>query len=45
MIRHIKGGWQVVSESGKNLGKYMSYSNAIRRLKQVEWFKTHKKDK
>lgn len=43
MIRKTKGGYRVVSESGKNLGgPYKSKSAARKRLQQVEYFK-HKK--
>jgi hypothetical protein len=45
MIRKVKGGYQVVSEKGKNLGgPYKSMEAAKRRLRQVEYFK-HKKGK
>ena len=40
MIKEVKGGFMVVSESGKNLGgPYRSRKAAEVRLKQVEWFK------
>jgi hypothetical protein len=43
MIRKVKGGFKVLSESGKNLGgPYSSREAAAKRLKQVEFFK-HKK--
>lgn len=43
MIKKVKDGYKVVSESGKNLGgPYKSIDTAKRRLKQVEFFK-HKK--
>jgi hypothetical protein len=45
MIKKSKGGYKVVSESGKNLGgPYPTKSQAVRRLKQVEYWK-HKKGK
>lgn len=45
MIKKVKGGWKVVSESGKNLGgPYKNKDAAKRRLRQVEYFK-HKKGK
>jgi len=44
MIRKVKGGYRVVSEKGKNLGTYRSKAAALRRLRQVEYFK-HKKGK
>ena len=40
MIRKDKGGYRVVSHSGKNLGgPYKSKAAAQRRLRQVEYFK------
>jgi hypothetical protein len=45
MIRKVKGGYKVVSHSGKNLGgPYKTKGAAEKRLAQVEYFK-HKKDK
>lgn len=35
--------FRVVSEKGKNLGESESKEGAVKRLKQVEWFKHHKK--
>lgn len=42
MIRKMKSGYKVVSKKGKNLGKRKTKKAAIKRLKQVEWFKKHK---
>lgn len=43
MIVREKGGWSVKSEKGKHLGgPYKKKSQAIHRLRQVEWFKKHK---
>ena len=44
MIKKVKGGYKVVSEStGKNLGgPYKSKKQAINRLRQVEFFKHNK---
>jgi len=40
MIRKVKGGYRVLSESGKNLGgPYPSRKKAQKRLAQVEYFK------
>jgi hypothetical protein len=40
MIRKTKGGYKVLSESGKNLGgPYKSKDEAKKRLRQVEYFK------
>jgi hypothetical protein len=44
MIRKTKGGYKVVSHSGRNLGgPYKSKAAARRRLRQVEYFKRHKR--
>jgi hypothetical protein len=44
MIKKVKGGYQVVSESGKkNLGgPYKTKEEAQKRLRQVEYFKHNK---
>jgi hypothetical protein len=43
MIKKVAGGYQVLSEKGKNLGgPYKSKTEAEKRLRQVEFFK-HKK--
>ena len=40
MIKKAKGGFQVMSESGKNLGgPYATKGQAQKRLGQVEYFK------
>lgn len=40
MIRKVKGGYKVLSESGKSLGgPYKSKDEAKKRLRQVEYFK------
>jgi hypothetical protein len=45
MIRKTKGGYKVVSKKGKNLGgPYSSHAQAVKRLRQVEYFK-HRKGK
>ena len=36
-------GFRVESESGKNLGDEKSKAGAVKRLRQVEWFKHHAK--
>jgi hypothetical protein len=44
MIVKKKDGYHVVSEKGKNLGgPYKTREAAKHRLKQVEYFKSHKK--
>lgn len=43
MIKHVKGGYQVVSSKGKNLGgPYKNLEEARKRLRQVEFFKHRK---
>jgi hypothetical protein len=43
MVKKVKGGYQVVSEKGKNLGgPYKSKEEAQKRLRQVEYFKHNK---
>lgn len=40
MIKKVKGGWAVVSHSGKKLGgPYKTHAQAEKRLAQVEMFK------
>ncbi len=40
MIVEVDGGYQVLSESGKNLGgPYKTLEEAKKRLRQVEFFK------
>ena len=44
MIVKVKGGYKVMSEKGKNLGgPYKSKAEAEKRLRQVEFFKHHKR--
>lgn len=46
MIKKVKGGYQVTSEKGKNLGgPYKTEGEAKKRLQQVEYFKHQKKGK
>lgn len=42
-IRKVPGGWAIFSEKGKHLGKYKTKQQAVKRLRQIEWFKHHKK--
>ena len=43
MIRQVKGGYKVYSESGKPLSKtYPTKSQAQARLRQVEYYKNKK---
>jgi len=40
MIKKVKGGYQVVSSKGRNLGgPYKNLEDAKKRLRQVEFFK------
>jgi len=34
--------YAILSKKGKRLGKYSSREAALKRLKQIEWFKRHK---
>ena len=34
--------YAIMSKKGKRLGKYGSREAALKRLKQIEWFKRHK---
>jgi len=46
MIKKAGNGYKVVSKSGKNLSRPgLSKGAAVKRLKQVEWFKAHPKGK
>jgi len=41
-VVHREDGWHVLSEKGKNLGgPYKSKAEAVKRLRQVEYFKHH----
>lgn len=45
IIRKIpKGYWGVFSEKGKLLGKFKTKAQAVKRLRQIEYFKHHKKE-
>lgn len=44
MIKKIKNKYQVVSESGRNMGTYKTLAEAKNRLRQIEYFK-HRKSK
>lgn len=43
MIKKIKQGYRVVSESGRNMGTYKTKEEAKIRLRQIEFFKHKKK--
>jgi len=43
MIKKVNGGYQVLSEKGKNMGgPYKTLEEAKKRLRQVEYFKHRK---
>ncbi len=43
MIKKVKGGYQVLSSKGKNMaGPYKTREEALKRLRQVEFFKHRK---
>jgi hypothetical protein len=43
MIRKVRGGYQVISSKGRNLGgPYKTVALAKKRLRQIEFFKHHK---
>jgi hypothetical protein len=43
IIKHLPTGeWGVFSQKGKSLGKYKTKAEAVKRLRQVEYFKHHK---
>src|ERR1700728_563625 len=42
-IHKRKGKWVILSEKGKVLGSYKTKPEAVARLKQIEWFKSHPK--
>ena len=41
-IRKTGDDYTIYSEKGKKLGKYKSKEAALKRLRQIEWFKRHK---
>jgi hypothetical protein len=43
MIKKVSGGYKVLSSKGKNLGgPYKTKAEALKRLRQVEFFKRQK---
>lgn len=43
MIKKVRGGYQVLSSKGKNMGgPYKTRDEALKRLRQVEFFKRKK---
>lgn len=45
MIKKIKNGYQVVAESGRNMGTYQTKEEAKKRLRQIEYFKHMKSER
>ena len=45
MIKKIRGGYKVLSESGRNMGTYKTLKEAKNRLRQIEYFKHENKNK
>lgn len=43
IVSRGNGRYDVMSESGRRLGKGLSKAKAEKRLAQVEWFKAHPK--
>lgn len=43
MIRKVKEGYRVLSESGRHMGTYQTLEEAKKRLRQIEFFKHKKK--
>jgi len=41
-IRKQGSEYTIQSKKGKTLGKYDTKSAALKRLKQIEWFKRHR---
>jgi hypothetical protein len=39
------GKWRILSEKGKTLGEYDTKTEAVKRLRQIEYFKHQKDDK
>jgi len=43
MIKKVKGGYRVLSSKGRNMGgPYKTREEALKRLRQVEFFKRNK---
>jgi hypothetical protein len=43
MIKQVKGGYKVLSSKGRNMGgPYKTREEALKRLRQVEFFKRNK---
>lgn len=44
MIKKVRGGYRLVSHTGKNLGTFATHEEAMHREKQVNFFK-HAREK
>jgi hypothetical protein len=42
-IRKVKGGYRLLSRSGRNLGTSKTKAGAVKRERQVEYFKHRRK--
>ena len=42
MIKKVKEGYRVLTESGRNMGTYPTKEEAKKRLQQIEYFKKQK---
>lgn len=42
VIKHEDGKWRIYSHEGKQLGEYDTEEAAVKRLRQIEWFKNRK---
>lgn len=45
MIRKVKGGYRLLSHTGKNLGTFKTRAEAMKREREVKMFKHMKKRK
>jgi len=43
MIKQTKEGWTLFSHTGKRLGTYSTYSDAVAREKEIQYFKSKRK--
>ncbi len=43
VIRKVKEGYRVISESGRNMGTYVTKEGAEKRLKRIEFLKRKKR--
>lgn len=42
-IRRVKGGFRLVSKTGKNLGTFKTKAGAVKREREVSFFKRRKR--